>query len=51
MRATEPLDHFPSDFPMQRTMGGAPESSEGAALYKVDTGLSGGPAYGFIAYQ
>ena len=34
-----------------RTMGGAPETSEGAAVYKVEAGLSGAPAYGFITYQ
>lgn len=34
-----------------RTMGGTPESSEGAAIFKVENGLSGGPAYGFISYQ
>ena len=34
-----------------RTMGGAPETSEGAAVYKVEAGPSGAPAYGFITYQ
>ncbi|KAG1655782.1 hypothetical protein FOA52_013083 [Chlamydomonas sp. UWO 241] len=34
-----------------RTMGGTPETSEGAAVYKVDVGTSGGPAYCFITYQ
>ena len=34
-----------------RTMGGAPESSEGAAVYRVEKGPTGQPAYAFISYQ
>ncbi|GAX75236.1 hypothetical protein CEUSTIGMA_g2681.t1 [Chlamydomonas eustigma] len=34
-----------------RTMDGAPESSEGAAVYKVEPGLCGRPCYGFISYK
>ncbi|GAX75241.1 hypothetical protein CEUSTIGMA_g2686.t1 [Chlamydomonas eustigma] len=34
-----------------RTMDGALESSEGAAVYKVEPGLCGRPCYGFISYK
>ncbi|KAF6258638.1 hypothetical protein COO60DRAFT_1470892 [Scenedesmus sp. NREL 46B-D3] len=34
-----------------RTMGGAPEASVGAALCKVERGLTGQPCFGVITYN